>query len=520
MARLKSDFGFGLLQVNLPGTVEAILLKRTGSLKKTGSSAVLATDELQHRLEQLQRRLEQLRQSGSQTSDEPIKHAHPKLPRRTGTSEFVPAPWVKKWPKEIGTMIGSSVSQLTTSSEDRNKQPFQPFPSTKFDIALLPKEPSKQIFHGIIKLNPNHEEYLSVVVRTLGEETIGGRIYRWIDLEVISRLNEVDYSEFARVLVDAKEYEGSGDFLIQKGCIAFGNRETVFAIPSDLNLDSIIDKRLRHQPKPEWNRIGVVDTLSMLFNAKLKPRTSKICALRDKFAGILAGLKRSPTYDKPFRHKSGEMLTCERWASPLSLPNLNYTFLRTTQVPFGFVEVTLNLDSISIHLDTESYRPLRPEEWSNDGFGTPGPEEELPNWQVWNWQYKGKTYTAWAEFGGKIQFDRLTYVILRDTEGVEIRVPISYFPKEDQALMNRGRHWGKIPFEQPSIPRWRNLEKYDVATKNVTFDIGNPTHKVSCQLNHLELADQIWIEKLQEAKKRRFDANDTRSWQNFAGYVR
>lgn len=518
MARLKNDFGFGLLQVNLPGTVEAIFLKKTGSLKRTGNTAVLTPDELQNRKEQLQRRLEQLRQNGSRTLAE--KQVVPKPPRRTGAAELVPAPWLKKWPKEIGIAIGSFVSHRAISSEDTNKKLALPFSSTKFDIALLPKEPSKQVFHGIIKLNPNHMEYLSVVVQSLGEETIGGRLHRWIDLEVISRFNEVDYSEFARVLIDTKEYEDSGDFLIKKGWIAFGARENVVAIPSDLNLDSIIDKRLRHQPKPEWNRIGAVDTLSMLFNAKLKPRTSTICTLRDKFAGMLAGLKRAPTYDKPFQHKSGEMLTCERWASPLSLPNLNYTFLRTAQMPFGFLEVTLNIDSISIQLDTESYRRLRPEEWSDDGFGTPAPEAEIPNWQVWTWIYQGKTYKAWAEFGGKIQSNGLTDVILRDAEGIEIRVPLTYFSKEGQVLMNRGRHWGKKPFRDSNIPQWRNLANYDAATKKVTFDIGDPSRLVGCELNFLELADQVWIEKLQAAKTRRFDANDTRSWQSFAGYVR
>jgi hypothetical protein len=505
MARLKSDFGFGLLQVNIPGNVEAILRK------KAAGTLVLNPVEFQ-------RKLEQLRQSGTLAPPPANPVVNSKLPREEWIAPpgFKPAPWLSKWPHHMGVIVGSRIGDIGNIFPE----PL-PLITEKFDLARLPVQPWKQVFHGIIELNPNHKESISAVVRMLGEETVGGRLLRWIDLEVTSRLNEVDYSEYARILVDAKEYEKSGDLLISKGWIAFGSRETVFAIPSDLNLDSIIDKRLRHQPKPEWNRIGAVDVLSMLFNAKLKPRTSSICTLRDEFAGILAGLPRTPIYDKPFRHKTGEMLTCERWESPKFLPNVNYSFKRSTQVPFGFVEVTLKKDAIKIHLDTESYRELRPEEWSNSEFGTPASGDDLPNWQVWTWVHDGKTYKAWAEFGGKIESERITDIILRDNAGIEIRVPMGYFSKDNQALISRGRYWGKKPWNS-SVPQWRNLKEYNRKSidKTVVFETGKVDHTASCSLRQLEQADQRWIEKLQNAKDSRYVANDIRSWQSFAGYVR
>ena len=155
-----------------------------------------------------------------------------------------------------------------------------------------------------------------------------------------------DHWEAARILVDAEAYNDSSDFLIKQGWIAYGNKENVFEIPSNRNLETLVDFRLQLQHKPDWKRIGVIDVLSMLFNADLKPRTS-ISSLRAEMAGKLAGMSRTA---KPasFRHKSGQILNYERWEPPIYLPQFNYSFLRSSQIPFGFVTVTLNRDELSI----------------------------------------------------------------------------------------------------------------------------------------------------------------------------
>ena len=58
-----------------------------------------------------------------------------------------------------------------------------------------------------------------------------------------------DHWEAARILVDAEAYNDSSDFLIKQGWIAYGNKENVFEIPSNRNLETLVDFRLQLQHK-------------------------------------------------------------------------------------------------------------------------------------------------------------------------------------------------------------------------------------------------------------------------------
>ena len=118
--------------------------------------------------------------------------------------------------------------------------------------------------------------------------------------------------------------------------IAYEYKDAIFEIPVDGNLESLVDLRLPLQRKIELDRIGVSDVLSMLFNADLKPRNA-ISSLRAEFSGALTGLRRGLGTPTDVQHRSGKILSCFEYTPPINLPNMNYFFQRSTDVPFGFV---------------------------------------------------------------------------------------------------------------------------------------------------------------------------------------
>jgi hypothetical protein len=361
----------------------------------------------------------------------------------------------------------------------------------------------------------------------LGEEQIDERSYRWIDIDVTSRMNESDHWEAVRVLIDAKAYNDSGDFLIKQGWIAYGNKETVFEIPSNGNLDPLVDFRLQLQRKPEWKRIGVIDVLSMMFNADLKPSTS-ISSLRAKIAGNWPGMSRVAK-SETLRHKSGQILACERWEPPIFIPQMNYSFLRSSQVPFGFVSVTLNRDELSIGLEMDKHRRLLPYDVATSAFGTKDQLNALlqsngirlkpvanSNWRVWTWHHAGKTYKAWAEFGGEIDPVNGGDVLLRDEAELEIRVPKNSLSDSDVAFIDAGRIW-------PSIDtRRRVLVEDNISTNAFVFRIpGNAQKEDRYRDFALKPIDIAWLNKLRAAKKPKPDRqNVIQDWQSFAGYIK
>lgn len=537
LALRKSDslnpFGFVQLEVNFPARVVANCLKKNANVTESHPKELLE-------------KLSYLRKGEFKELALPNKpESKPSKPEKRPTARNFQQTWLSKMAWDFGFALGDSTRSWSKPDEDFDSTPkSEPIPQPKieppsipavsstkrFDLATLPPFGASQTFHGIIAFNADHSETLSFTVRMLGEEQIEDRVFRWIDVEVNSRLQNVDYSEFSRVLVDAAEYSDSNRFLIKKGWIAFGDKGSVFAIPPDGNLDSIIDQRLSLQPKPMWNRIGVIDVYSMLFNINLKPRTN-ICSLRDEFAGKLPNMPRKLTQEV-IRHKSGDTFACERWEPPLILPQLNYSFVRSAQVPFGFISVRLVRNDLRIQLDMESHRTVRTDEWSNCAFGTPSQLDELlsnnqkrlqpiPNWQVWTWSDADKTYKAWAEFGGTIESQGAIDILLRDKAGNEIRVPETLLSQADQSAASKGRFWAKKPFADASISRWRVIKEDNRKLNELTFAIPSSPNLAKCQLSHLEPIDFIWVKKLRLATDAKHDtANNPRAWQGFAGYMR
>ncbi len=385
--------------------------------------------------------------------------------------------------------------------------------SKPFDLALIPETPSFMTWQGTITSGKDHHETIQATARMLGKELIEGRDYCWIEVEVSSSMaQQQEYWEAARVLIDAAAYADTNSFVIKQGFIAYGNKLSVFQIPGDSNLNALLDGRLQLNPKPNFDRIGSVDVLSMLFAADLKPLTN-IGLLRAEIGGMLSGKSRNETKEI-LTLKTGEQLICQRFESPWKIPGLDYSFLRNSQIPFGFVDVRLDVNFGGTRVAIELSHGLRkgplPADFSNSAFGTPGQLNELlknnllklqivPNHRVWTWNDAGHTYKAWAEFGGIIDVDTVSYVLLRDQADQEIRVPTSRLVEADLQFIKAGRIWAHFT----KNPR-RVLVAENVTTNTLEFEIpGTPSTFVSHvgELEHLHAIDQQWLRKLRAAKK-------------------
>ncbi len=410
-----------------------------------------------------------------------------------------------------------------------NPPPTQPTPPTDrwFDRAVVPKERAIQVYQGSISLGNEHTD-IHATIKSLGEERIENRVYRWIEADVTTlRGNGPGNREAARVLIDAAVYDDAGNFVIKRGWIAYENMDVIFELPVDGTLESLVDLRLPFQRKVELNRIGVSDVLSMLFNADLKPRNA-ISGLRAKFAGALTGLNRGLGTPTDFKH-----LKCFKYESPIKIPNLHYSFLRSTEVPFGFVTATLTVESVKINLEMESFRLLEPNDLPPSIFGT---SEALiksqaiakdllrafPNWRIWKWSHAGKTYKAWAEFGGTIDSPTGVDVLLRDKSEAEIRVPTKLLSDEDKKTLLKGRLWEKESIGVTTLPLWRILTNDDPKSGSLEFTIPNsPVKSARSNISNFSSVDKQWIEKRRAAAQRKSDSLKTpEAWQDFAGFVR
>ena len=430
------------------------------------------------------------------------------------------------------TIAGSTSSAGSTRVAASASQPSSdvtpPQPIERFDRAVVPPDRSFQVYSGTISLGKETKETIRATIKSLDEEQIENRVYRWLEVDVVTnRENLPENREAARVLVDAVAYNKSGEFKIKRGWIAYGNKESVFAIPSDGNLESLVDLRLPIQHKLDLTRIGVTDVLSMLFNADLRPRTTKIGELRANFAGLLSGMSRLGT-KMDIEHKSGNRLEGYLYKSPLYLTTMNYSFFRSTQVPFGFVDVTLKANDIKIGLETENFGKLGSDNETSPLFSNLAPSGPLqlnglkpattkPNWRVWTWHHTGKTYKAWAEFGGTIATANGEDVLLRDAAELEIRVPKNLLSELDIAYLDAGRIWPSIPDNQRRV-----LVEDNISTNTLVFRIpGNPprpAHYIGGPTNRVDI---VFLEKLRAAKKLKPDRQKfIQDWQSFAGYIK
>ena len=272
------------------------------------------------------------------------------------------------------------------------------------------------------------------------------------------------------------------------------------------------------------DRVNLVDTLSMLFNAKMSPSTP-ITKLRTLISGDLAGIDREfipITQDLRIGKIAGEC-----WKSPekAKLLGLSYSFFRSRQIPFGFAAVDLTAGGITIKLEADSRPDSLTDPYSSSLFGTPAELSEAyrlntaryptdPNWRVWTWTDKGKKFKAYAEFGGTIDQRTGRDVLLRDQRGIEICVPEKSLSKNDLDFISQGRFWAT--FSNEPQPRRVLLEDRGKKLRLLRLSDKEPIIFES----PLNPSDQIWLDALRAAIKRK--ANSTTSaeqWKAFAGHI-
>ena len=98
---------------------------------------------------------------------------------------------------------------------------------------------------------------------------------RWLDIEITSMrsLGVGRHWEKARILIDEEAYS-RGEFRLLKGWVAAGDKANVFEIPTDLNLDPIINARHTLLPEPGFDFIGATEVMSMLLGAEFTRQPS------------------------------------------------------------------------------------------------------------------------------------------------------------------------------------------------------------------------------------------------------
>ncbi len=408
----------------------------------------------------------------------------------------------------------------------------------QFDLASMPKNPSIMTWSGVVALDRQHREEIAVTARMLRTILLAdGRECQWIEVEVTSRRdNSPPYTEVARVLIDAQAYEHSNQFVIVQwegalqGWIAYGSRDTIFRIPVDGDLEKLVDLRLQFEPQPQFDRIGVSHILSMLFGAELKPE-NKICELRRAIREVMAGRQRNRT-EKVYPRKKGAGLACLCWESPIATKHLSsYTIYRSPEIPFGFVDVELTAFGMHIDLNMgDRYGPL-PDDYRLSYFGTTEEFTKLlhkhddtrqsdPNWRVWTWRDGGQTYKAFAEFGGILESEQGSNVLLRDASNKETRVPIRLLADADRASLSAGRYWAKESFGNTQFSLWRVLVKDDNTDQLVLTIPSSNNMSAQASWQYLAKVDQQWVTKLRAARNIKWDSSrNALDWKTFAGYV-
>ncbi len=550
-----SPFGFVKVEVYVDQVLsaECVMVKATPPSPKSQASRV------RHKLEELRQNgfegaimAESKLPSGPSFPNTP--HVQPFLPHSSVAdtastiSSFPDTPFPDPDPR-TATLPGEKNRESIPSKEKPNPPP-QPVPTSVMgiDLATLPDKPSFVTIVGSIAHGNDPVETIEATVRMLGGDVIDGREYRWIEVEVNSTLDDgADYWEAARMQIDVQAYQDSRRFVIRRvpqnsatlgqrsvaqAWIAFGDKESVFRVPDDENLEGLLDLRLRLPRKQQFDRIGIVDVLSLLFAAELKPR-SGIGRLRATIGGLLANISRQPLAITRTL-KTGEVLHCERWVPPIKLPGLNYEIDRNAQIPFGFVSVTLNVSDINIRLALENQRGELPTDFSSSVFGTNENLAEIiersktrlqtkPNWRVWTWDEAGKTYKAWAEFGGTVDKPDGQYVLLRNEANQETWVHSNRLTDADMQTVSQGRLWSAATFpnrQQPSL--YRVLVQDDERARQLVFRIpaaSNATYILPGEPK--DLNDRNWLIKLRTARKRSGDPSQSKkTWEAFADHIR
>jgi len=403
------------------------------------------------------------------------------------------------------------LSQTLANLEARVIDPAKVPKPHPFDLAKIPNFPSSVAVSGQITVGGLSEE-IDFTASMLGTEDIEEKTLHWLELDVTTRREGIEHKETARMLVDASEYPGE-PLKIEQGWFAFDNGTTVLPLSKDNDLESIINARLRLFAEPHFQHTGVVDLMSMLFNTDFTPN-SKLARLRRDIDFKIQGRVGKPA-DWPYK-TLGTSLPCMLHV-PDGSTQVQYKFYRCNQIPFGFAEVELNVDSanISIHLRLKNDQPLG-EPFKTSPLGLTedltiresATSERLKardqtNWHVWSWKDSGKTYKAWAEFGGTVkESGGKDDVFLWDDSGKERRIPYVHFVEEDQLLIDQGRVWetDDLGALGPLVIMGFNADSLKLGHCNQGQKIPFPLPKY-ISIDSLNHDDRKWFEKHRKSKR-------------------
>jgi serine/threonine protein kinase len=336
--------------------------------------------------------------------------------------------------------------------------------SINFDIAQIPAENSTTTWRGYITVGLAPLQSITATATALGKESVGGVVGRWLEIEITSMrsLGAGRHWEKARILIDEEAY-GRSEFRLLKGWVAVGDKTNVFEIPTDLNLDPVINARLTLLSEPGYNFIGATEVMSMLLGAEFTPQTY-IGSLRPYIGGMNGNQARRVSFGERTL-KNGQKLRVKIWQPPLN-SKVDYEIARSNEIPFNIVDVDLEVTEptkIKIKLGVES-----PSDKKADAQGVPFEENDdwadlaaqtservekaqKENWRVWEWTTQERTLRVYAEFGGLVYFDRLNRgtklrgnlgnILLKNRDGQLLQIPLSSLSADDIASLENGRYW-------------------------------------------------------------------------------
>ena len=340
----------------------------------------------------------------------------------------------------------------------------------RFDIATLPNEGDSVQWLGHVTVGRSPKQTLNVEVTLLGQQEVDGIRGRWIKIDVDSRYSgtSIENKETAYVLIDEAAYKKEEFRMLQGWLCVQSTGNHVFAIPLDMNLDTMIDERIAVLDSPGLKVLGCPEVLSMLFHAEFQP-SSLISSLRDEI-GVMAGNNmRRVTYSEKTL-KSGQLIKTQIWEPPANT-GVAYQFVRSKDIPFGLVDVkltTLSEPRVDINFNVQSHKiaaqgevpfmnqmanAFLEQDLSRAAEGTQAQVHEAlkkPNWRVWEWEHQNKVFKVYAEFCGVLcqngekgtdSQGNQGNVLLRNRAGKSMQIPLAQLSSEDTTYIEQGRFW-------------------------------------------------------------------------------
>jgi serine/threonine protein kinase len=412
----------------------------------------------------------------------------------------------------------------------------------RFDLATLPENGDSANWLGHVTVGNSPSQTIDARVTLLGTEIYKEITGRWLNIQVKSNyVGTLSQNwENAYLLIDEEAYKKE-NFRILKGWIATQDEANVFPIPENMNLDSIIDERIALLEEPGLKLLGVPEVLSMLFHAKLEPR-SMISSLREEIGAVAgADMRRVTLSQKTI--KSGQNIKTQIWEPPTN-PKFNYQFTRSKEIPFGIVQA--NLDSsgpvrIDIEFSLDSYNKAdNPSaeslifdelKWIMAAETTHTQASEAlkkKNWRVWEWRqsdkYSTKVFKVYAEYCGILYANgekgtrtrgNNGNVLLKNRAGEFLQIPLGQLSQDDIDYLDNGRYWPTAA----SVNKQFHLDKLDfpkITLRRITD--GKP---MTFSVSSLGIDDKDWVMRLNQTTWEQHTENRILPQDfEFADYVR